>query len=95
MAEEMNGDLMETSCHDEAEKAEEGEGTSVPPLQQTEETEEYNQEEKSLVLQGREDSVLRSCLASEMLVPRNKRTRGGERKASSWCKKHLSDPESQ
>ncbi|KAG7635018.1 hypothetical protein ISN44_As03g051540 [Arabidopsis suecica] len=95
VAEEMNGDLMETSCHDEAEKAEEGEGTSVPPLQQTEETEEYNQEEKSLVLQGREDSVLRSCLASEMLVPRNKRTRGGERKASSWCKKHLSDPESQ
>lgn len=92
----MNADLMETSCHEEAEKAEEGEGTSVPPLQQTQETEQDHQEEKSLVLQGREDSVLRSCLASEMLVvPRNKRTRGGERKASSWCKKHLSDPESQ
>ncbi|XP_010413662.1 PREDICTED: uncharacterized protein LOC104699951 [Camelina sativa] len=95
VAEEMNDDLMETSCHDETEKAEEGEGTSVPPLQQNQETEQDDQEEKSLVLQGREDSVLRSCLATEMLVPRNKRTRGGERKASSWCKKHLSDPESQ
>ncbi|KAL1226351.1 hypothetical protein V5N11_030523 [Cardamine amara subsp. amara] len=96
VAEEMNGDLMETSSHEEAEKAEEGEGTSAPPLQQTQETEQDHQEERSLVLQGREDSVLRSCLASEMLVvPRNKRTRGGERKASSWCKKHLSDPESQ
>ncbi|CAN6898889.1 hypothetical protein Bca4012_095690 [Brassica carinata] len=90
VAEEMNGDLMETSSHEEGEKGEEGEGTNVPPLQQIQETE---QEDKSLLLQ---DSVLRSCLASEMLVvPRNKRTRGGERKASSWCKKHLSDPESQ
>ncbi|CAH2063517.1 unnamed protein product [Thlaspi arvense] len=93
VAEEMNADLMETSCHEEAGKAEEGEGTSMAPLQQTEQD---HQEDKSLVLLSREDSVLRSCLASEMLVvPRNKRTRGGERKASSWCKKHLSDPESQ
>ncbi|KAJ0246633.1 Elongation factor [Hirschfeldia incana] len=93
VAEEMNGDVMETSSHEEGEKGEEGEGTSVPPLQQLQETEQDHQEDKSLVLQ---DSVLRSCLASEMLVvPRNKRTRGGERKASSWCKKHLSDPESQ
>ncbi|KAG2324725.1 hypothetical protein Bca4012_039242 [Brassica carinata] len=82
VAEEMNADLMETSSHEEGEKPEEGEGTSVLPLQQLQETEQ--------------DSVLRSCLASEMLVvPRNKRTRGGERKASSWCKKQLSDPESQ
>ncbi|KAG5379790.1 hypothetical protein IGI04_027632 [Brassica rapa subsp. trilocularis] len=82
VAEEMNADLMETSSQEEGEKPEEGEGTSVLPLQQLQETEQ--------------DSVLRSCLASEMLVvPRNKRTRGGERKASSWCKKHLSDPESQ
>ncbi|CAH8390235.1 unnamed protein product [Eruca vesicaria subsp. sativa] len=93
VAEEMNGDLMETSSHEEGEKGEEGEGTNVSPLQQIQETEQDFQEDKSLVLQ---DSVLRSCLASEMLVvPRNKRTRGGERKASSWCKKHLSDPESQ
>ncbi|KAL0714801.1 hypothetical protein Bca4012_021780 [Brassica carinata] len=93
VAEEMNGDVMETSSHEDGEKGEEGEGTSVPPLQQLQETEQGHQEDKSLVLQ---DSVLRSCLASEMLVvPRNKRTRGGERKASSWCKKHLSDPESQ
>lgn len=93
VAEEMNGDLMETSSHEEGEKGEEGEGTNVPPLLQIQETEQDHQEDKSLVLQ---DSVLRSCLASEMLVvPRNKRTRGGERKASSWCKKHLSDPESQ
>ncbi|KAF8110750.1 hypothetical protein N665_0079s0064 [Sinapis alba] len=93
VAEEMNGDVMETSGHEEGEKGEEGEGTNVPPLQQLQETEQDHQEDKSLVLQ---DSVLRSCLASEMLVvPRNKRTRGGERKASSWCKKHLSDPESQ
>ncbi|KAG2252333.1 hypothetical protein Bca4012_099905 [Brassica carinata] len=82
VAEEMNADLMETSIQEEGEKPEEGEGTSVLPLQQLQETEQ--------------DSVLRSCLASERLVvPRNKRTRCGERKASSWCKKHLSDPESQ
>ncbi|KAF8049149.1 hypothetical protein N665_2283s0003 [Sinapis alba] len=85
VAEEMNADLMETSSHEEGEKQNEGEGTSLLPLQQLQETEQDHQ-----------DSVLRSCLASEMLVvPRNKRTRGGERKASSWCKKHLSDPESQ
>ncbi|KAJ0255559.1 Elongation factor [Hirschfeldia incana] len=82
VAEEMNADLMETSSHEGGEKPEEGEGTSVLPLQQLQETEQ--------------DSVLRSCLATERLVvPRNKRTRGGERKASSWCKKHISDPESQ
>uniref|UniRef100_A0A1J3CTE3 Uncharacterized protein n=1 Tax=Noccaea caerulescens TaxID=107243 RepID=A0A1J3CTE3_NOCCA len=94
-AEEMNADLMETSSREEGEKAEEGEGTSAaPPLQQIQETEQ--EEKSSSVVLGREGSVLRSCLASEMLVvPRNKRTRGGERKASSWCKKHLSDPESQ
>lgn len=92
----MNADLMETSSREEGEKAEEGEGTSAapPPLQQIQETEQ--EEKSSSVVLGREGSVLRSCLASEMLVvPRNKRTRGGERKASSWCKKHLSDPESQ
>ncbi|CAN8280106.1 unnamed protein product [Cochlearia groenlandica] len=99
VAEVMNADLMETSCHEEAEREEEeeeeGEGSNVPgTMQQIQETE---QEDKSLVLvRGRDESVLRSCLASEMLVvPRNKRTRGGERKASSsWSKKHLSDPES-
>ncbi|CAN6829042.1 unnamed protein product [Brassica oleracea] len=30
-----------------------------------------------------------------LLLPGTKRTRGEERKASSWCKKHLSDTESQ
>lgn len=91
----MNADLMATSSREEGEKAEEGEGTSAaPPLQQIQETEQ--EEKSSSVVLAREGSVLRSCLASEMLVvPRNKRTRGGERKASSWCKKHLSDPESQ
>ncbi|KAF3579066.1 hypothetical protein DY000_02032209 [Brassica cretica] len=35
------------------------------------------------------------CYKKSLVLPGTKRTRGEERKASSWCKKHLSDTESQ
>ncbi|XP_010526461.1 PREDICTED: uncharacterized protein LOC104804014 [Tarenaya hassleriana] len=87
VAEEMEPTFMETSPQ--------------PPLEQVNGTVKREEVvETSMPLQilqqtaPHEKSVLRSCLANEILVPRNKRTRG-ERKASSWCKQHPNDPESQ
>ncbi|OMO72773.1 hypothetical protein CCACVL1_17602 [Corchorus capsularis] len=76
--------------HNQPEKGEEGDSTnrSTIPIS------EPNHATKSMVSQ--EQSTLRSCLASDICFPRNKRKRG-ERKAGSggWSKKHSNEPDSQ
>ncbi|XP_007033740.2 PREDICTED: uncharacterized protein LOC18602351 [Theobroma cacao] len=76
--------------HHQPEKVEEGESTDPSPIP----TSEPNRATKSIVSQ--DQSTLRSCLASDICFPRNKRKRG-ERKAGSggWSRKHSGEPDSQ
>ncbi|KAH9783106.1 elongation factor [Citrus sinensis] len=77
--------------HNDPEKGEEGESTNPSPIP----TSEPDPVAKSEVDQ--DQSTLKSCLASDINFPRNKRKRG-ERKAgpgSSWSKKGSGEPDSQ
>lgn len=76
--------------HHEAEKVNQGEGTSLSSNPTT----QPDPAGKALV--SEEQSALKKCLASDINFPRNKRKRG-ERKAGpgSWNKKHSSEPDSQ
>lgn len=76
--------------HHEPEKGEEGESTNPCPIP----TSEPDPMTKTMVPEGQ--SNLKSCLASDFQVPRNKRKRG-ERKAGSvgWSKKCSGELDSQ
>ncbi|KDP44239.1 hypothetical protein JCGZ_05706 [Jatropha curcas] len=76
--------------HHEPEKGEEGESTNPCPIP----TSEVDPTVTTTV--PHEQSTLKSCLASDIQFPRNKRKRG-ERKASSggWNKKCSGEPDSQ